>query len=191
MIGAIDLAVRVIAFAGVLLATAVALTYWAARRGHLQASGRWFRAVHSAGDPLLRPVEHRLVRWGGNPQDASLWLVGIAIVGGLLLITVTRWIIGFGVGLIQLAGAPPSVWVRVALDWTLGLLMLALIVRVFAPWFGLGRHHRWVRPAFTLTDWLIDPIKRLLPPVGRFDWSPLVAYLVILLARALVGKILG
>lgn len=190
VIGAIDLAVRAIAFGAVLLATTIALTYWAARRGRLQPSTSWFKAVHAVGDPLLRPVEHRLVRWGGNPQDASLWLVGLAIVGGLLAITLTRWLIGFGLGLVHLAGAPPAVWLRVAIDWAFGLLMLALVVRVFSPWFGLDRHHRWIRPAFAVTDWLIDPIRRLLPPRGRFDWSPLVAYLVLYLVRAWVGTTL-
>jgi uncharacterized protein YggT (Ycf19 family) len=190
VVGAIDLVVRTVAFAGVVFAGAVAATYWAARSGRLGAKNPWFRGIRSTSDGLLRPIEHRLVRRGGNPQDATLWLLGLAVAGGLLLITLTRWLIGLGYGLAQLANAPPSIWLRVALDWTFGLLMLALVVRVFSPWFGLTRYNRWVRPAYQLTDWLIEPIRRLIPPGGRFDWSPLVAYLLLYVGRSLLATAL-
>ncbi len=190
VVGAIDLVVRAVAFASVVFAGTVAGTYWAARSGRLGAKNPWFRGIRSASDRMLRPIENRLARRGGNPQDASLWLLGLAVAGGLLLISVTRWLIGFGYGLAQLASSPPTVWLRVALDWALGLLMLALIVRVFSPWFGLTRYNRWVRPAYTLTDWLIEPIRKLLPPAGRFDWSPLVAYLLLYLGRSLLATAL-
>ena len=34
-----------------------------------------------------------------------------------------------------------------------------------------------------LTDWLIEPIRRILPPVGMIDFSPLVAWLLLSLVR--------
>jgi YggT family protein len=37
-----------------------------------------------------------------------------------------------------------------------------------------------------LTDWLIQPIRRILPPVGMLDFSPLVAWLVLTLLRGFV-----
>ena len=37
-----------------------------------------------------------------------------------------------------------------------------------------------------LTDWLIEPIRRILPPVGMLDFSPLVAWLVLTLVRGFV-----
>ena len=187
---AIDLAVRALAFAGVVLAGAIAGTYWAVRRGRLGSGNPWFKGIRALGDPLLQPIETRVVRRGGNPQDATLWLVGIAVVGGLLLITATRWIIGFVFGLLQLSHASPSVWLGVLIGWAFGFLMLAVMVRVFAPWFGAGRFNRWVRPAFVLTDWLVEPIRRVMPPRGMFDWSPLVAYLVLYVGRTLLLSVI-
>ena len=43
-----------------------------------------------------------------------------------------------------------------------------------------------MRPFYLATDWLVEPIQRRLPPVGLIDLSPLVAYVVVLVARALV-----
>ena len=36
------------------------------------------------------------MRAGGSPQDAPLWLLGIVIVGGLLLLSLTGWLINMG-----------------------------------------------------------------------------------------------
>ena len=59
------------------------------------------------------------------------------------------------------------------------LLMLALIVRVIASWFGAFQYNRWVRPAYLLTDWFIVPLQKIIPPVGGFDLTPLVAWIVL------------
>jgi uncharacterized protein YggT (Ycf19 family) len=32
---------------------------------------------------------------------------------------------------------------------------------------------------YLLTDWLVEPLRRALPPVGMFDLSPLAALLVL------------
>jgi YggT family protein len=41
-----------------------------------------------------------------------------------------------------------------------------------------------------LTDWLIEPIRRILPPLGMIDFSPLVAWLVLSLVRSFVLSLL-
>ena len=38
--------------------------------------GAWPSLIRRASDPVLRPLERRVVRMGGNPQDAPLWLIG-------------------------------------------------------------------------------------------------------------------
>ena len=43
-----------------------------------------------------------------------------------------------------------------------------------------------MRPLVLLTDWIIEPIRRILPPIGMIDFSPMVAWLVLWVARGLV-----
>jgi uncharacterized protein YggT (Ycf19 family) len=43
-----------------------------------------------------------------------------------------------------------------------------------------------MRPIVALTGWLIDPIRRMLPPFGMIDFSPMVAWLVLYLVRGFV-----
>jgi YggT family protein len=63
-----------------------------------------------------------------------------------------------------------------------GVLLLRFwmqVVRVRPP-SSLGQF------IFQLTDWLVRPLRRLLPGVGGYDWASLIAaFLVILLAVAL------
>ena len=40
---------------------------------------------------------------------------------------------------------------------------------------------------FTLTDWLVRPLRRVLPGVGGYDWASLIgAFLIVLLASAVM-----
>jgi YggT family protein len=68
--------------------------------------------------------------------------------------------------------------------------MAAILVRVIASWFGISPYSRWMRPVMVLTDWLIDPIRRLMPPVGMIDLSPMVAWLLLWIARGVVLRML-
>jgi YggT family protein len=92
-------------------------------------------------------------------------------------------------GLAGLAGAGPRVWAQVAVGGLFSLLMAAILVRVIASWVGISPYSRWMRPVMALTDWLIDPIRRLMPPVGMIDLSPMVAWLVLWIARGVVLRL--
>ncbi len=166
-----------------------AATHWAVRQGHLQPFGPWFRWVRRWSDPLLRPVERSLVRMGRSPQDGPLWLLGGSVLFGILLLTFTRWLLQF-VATVRVVGraGPPAV-ALFAIDGLFNLLMLALIIRVVSTWFGAARFNRLVRVAYALTDWLVLPIRRLMPTLGPFDLSPLIGYLALLLLRSLVTSL--
>ncbi|HET7422961.1 MAG TPA: YggT family protein [Gemmatimonadales bacterium] len=184
--GALDSLVRYVVVAALAYAAVVALTHWAVRRRTIGPFGAWPRFVRRISDPVLLPLERRIVRMGGSPQDAPLWLLGGVIVAGLILVSLVRWLLGMVFGLAGLAGAGPRVWAQVAVGGLFSLLMAAILVRVIASWVGISPYSRWMRPVMALTDWLIDPIRRLMPPVGMIDLSPMVAWLVLWIARGVV-----
>jgi len=63
-------------------------------------------------------------------------------------------------------------------------------VRVIGSWFGAFRYSRWMRPAYALTDWLVEPLRRILPPFGMMDVSPLAAWFVLWVLRQLLLSVL-
>jgi YggT family protein len=186
LFAALDLVARTLVVVVLVYASAVALTHWAVRSRRITPFGAWPRFMRRASDPVLLPLERRVVRSGGNPQDAPLWLVGLVIAGGLLLLTLVHWLAGFVATLSYLSASGPRSWARFVVSTLFSVLMIALFVRVIASWFGVSPYRPWMRLAMALTDWLIGPIRRLLPPVGMIDFSPLVAWLVLSLVRGLV-----
>jgi YggT family protein len=183
---ALDTVVRYVVVAALAYAAIVALTHWAVRRRTIGPFGAWPRFVRRISDPVLLPVERRVIRFGGSPQDAPLWLLGGVIVLGLILVSLVRWLIGLAFGLATLADAGPRAWLQVAVGAVFSLLMTAILVRVIASWLGISPYGRWMRPVMALTDWLIEPIRRLMPPTGMIDLSPMVAWLVLWISRGVV-----
>jgi YggT family protein len=186
LFAALDLVARTLVVVVLVYASAVALTHWAVRSRRITPFGAWPRFMRRASDPVLLPLERRIVRAGGSPQDAPLWLVGVVIAGGLLVLTLVHWLAGFVATLSYLSASGPRSWARFVVSTLFSVLMIALFVRVIASWFGVSPYRPWMRLAMALTDWLIGPIRRLLPPVGMIDFSPLVAWLVLSLVRGLV-----
>jgi YggT family protein len=186
----VDSVVRALALLAFVAALLVFLTQWGVRRKSLQPFGWWPRLVRRWSDPLLRPIEQRLSRGGMNPQDAPLWLLGIVLVIGLLAIAGVRWLLGVVSQLASMRHAGPRAWIELAVVAATSLVSVALILRVVASWFGVGRFNRWMRPAYLLTDWIVEPIRRRLPALGPLDLSPLIAYVALLILRSLLLSIL-
>jgi YggT family protein len=183
---ALDTAVRTLVIVALAYASIVALTSWAVRTRKITPFGAWPRAMRKISDPVLLPLERRIISAGGSPQSAPLWLVGLVIALGLVLISLTQWVIGAAVGISLAVQGGPRIWLRLVVSAIFTILMTALLIRVIASWFGIGPYHRWMRPIVALTGWLIDPIRRIMPPFGMIDFSPMVAWLVLYVVRGFV-----
>ena len=75
--------------------------------------------------------------------------------------------------LAYLADAGPGAWLVALLGLIFATLRIALIVRVIASWFGISPYSRPMRLVMLLTDWMIKPLRRVLPTFGPFDLSRL------------------
>jgi len=186
----LDLVARVLVVAALVYASVVALTHWAVRSRRITPFGAWPRFVRRLSDPVVVPLERRIVRAGGSPQDAPLWLLGVVVAGGLLLLTLVHWLAGFAATLGTLSESGPRAWAAFLVSGLFNVLMIALLIRVISSWFGISPYRPWMRPVMALTNWIIDPIRRILPPFGVIDFSPLVAWLVLTLVRGFVLSLL-
>ena len=72
------------------------------------------------------------------------------------------------------------------------LALLAIIIRAVLGWLpGVSAFQPIVRFFNKITDPLIEPIRRRLPPVGGLDLSPLVALLLIWLVENILLVLLA
>lgn len=177
---------RAVVLTGLGFAAMVAGTHWAVRQKHLAPFGAWPRLVRRMSDPVLLPVERRLVKAGKNPQDAPLWLLGIVVVAGLILLSSMGWLAGAWFGLKPMIQAGPRGWLLILINFSYRVLMVALFTRIIGSWLGWDRYRRWMRPAYWLTDWIISPIRRFLPPWGMIDFSPFVAWILLMALRSFI-----
>lgn len=168
------------------LACLIALTYWAVRERHLAASNPFARFMRRIGDPLTEPVAQRVATFGGNPQDAPFWLIAVVVIGGLILLTLVDWLLGSVQYLLWASHGGPRAWMRLLIDLAYFILIAAILLRVLGGWLGLSAHRPVMRLAYRLTDWIILPIRRALPAFGPFDFSPIVAWLLLMLVRVLL-----
>ncbi len=78
------------------------------------------------------------------------------------------------------------------LDVATGLLGGACLLRLYMQWQRVPFGNPLGRFVFALTDWLVLPLRRLLPALGRLDTASLVgAWLVVMVQSVMVWGMLG
>lgn len=174
--------VRYLVFALAVLAALVALVDWLVRTRRINPFSAIARFFRRSVDPLMAPIEARVVRSGGQPSAAPWWTLVVVVVGGLLLVTLLNFLGGMFAQLAFGVSSPGRLGVLL-ISWAFGLLKIALIVRVVASWFRLGEFSRWVRWSYVLTEWMLAPLRRVIPTFGPVDVTPIVAYLILSLIQ--------
>lgn len=62
---------------------------------------------------------------------------------------------------------------------TLWTLMLLILARALLSWVYPRRDVEWVDRLYQLTDYILGPIRSVVPPVNGLDFSPFIALIFI------------
>jgi YggT family protein len=184
------LVIRYVVFGVFVIAVVLALMSWLVRTRRVSPFSPVGRGLRQVTDPLLHPIERLVVRRGGNPVQAGWWLVILVAVIGVLVVTLAQWFVESWSDLTGAAHVGPRALITLGVGVIYDLLFVAILVRVIGSWLGAFQYSRWMRPVYWLTDWIVVPIRRLLPPIGMFDFSPLVALLLLWVLKQFVYRIL-
>ena len=178
---------RVVVFAIAALALVVFTIDWLVRTRRISPFGAVARFFRRVVDPLIVPVERRVIRAGGLPASAPWWALVAVVLGGLVLLALLEFIRGQLDFAMAAGGAGARGLVAVIITWTFGILQIALIVRVISSWVRISEYSRWIRWTIPLTEWLLRPLRNLIPPLGgMIDLSPLVAFLLLAILRSVL-----
>jgi len=172
-------AARYAVFALFALAALAALGSWLVRTRRVSPFGPLGRGLRSATDWIVTPVERRLVRMGGNPVHAGWWLIVVVAVAGVIFLSLLGWVLTSYQTAAWATAQGPRAILALTINVVYNVFFIAIMVRVVASWLGWFRYAPWMRPVYALTDWLIEPLRRFVPPLGMFDITPLVALLVL------------
>src|SRR3954471_3492446 len=170
------------------IAGAICIVDWAIRARKISPFSGVARFFRRSVDPMLRPVESRIVRLGGEPASAPLWVFLGVVVSGIVLLQLLR-VIGDLLVQVTVAVSSPGIAPKVMLliAWALQFLTLALLFRVISTWLPVSPYSKWVRWSYVSTEWLLAPLRRIIPPFGAFDITPIAAYFLLLLVQRVVG----
>lgn len=171
--------VRTLVFASVAILAVLFLLDWLARTRKLNPFNPLARSVRRAVDPLLLPIERRVVRAGGLPSSAPLWALAGAVILGIIIVSGLDWVLGSLVSFWFAATSGPAGLFIFLVRLTFGVLRLALIVVVVVSWLPISPYSGWVRWAFALTEPILRPLRGVVPTLGAFDITPIVAYFLL------------
>ena len=178
---------RMLLFAVAAVLALVVAIDWLVRTRRINPFNPVARFFRSSVDPLLAPVERRVVRAGGTPASAPWWALVAVVVGGILLVSLLGLLGEQIVGAVAAAGRGPGGVLVFLASATLRLIQVALFVRVISSWVRISPYSPWIRWAYGLTEWLLAPLRRVVPSLGAIDITPIIAYyLLLLVGNALV-----
>jgi YggT family protein len=69
------------------------------------------------------------------------------------------------------------------LDVVAGLLCGACLLRIYMQWQRVPFGNPVGRLVFAFSDWMVLPLRRVVPPLGRWDGASLLAALLVVLAQ--------
>ncbi len=137
------------------------------------------QAIVTVTNPALRPLRRYI------PAYRNLDTASIVLMVGLQLICTTLVALLVGIGL-----SPPGLLVMAVaglLEKSVYLFIFAVIVRIVLSWVAPGTYNPVIGMIDSITDPLLRPARRILPPFGgALDLSPMLVIIGLYLALMLV-----
>lgn len=140
-------------------------------------------------DPLIGPVRRALMGFGVDPKYAPLVTILLTILLGWfslqLVASLANTVAGVLVSLGSRGGLPPLI--GYVIYGLLSFYSLLIFIRIVFSWVMVSHSNRVMRLLVNATEPLLGPLRRIVPPVGTFDISPIVAFIIIWLFQSAVA----
>jgi YggT family protein len=156
----------------------------------------WFAVtLRRATDPVISPVRRMLIGFRLDPKVAPFIAVILIIVAGYMVILVAGSVLNTIAGIFNTVssrqlGAPVAI-VGYLLFGFLGLYTLAIFIRIIFSFIAVSYGNPLMRFLYRTTEPLLGPLRRMVPPLGMFDISPIVAFIILWLCQqAVAGTLL-
>ena len=129
--------------------------------------------------PILNPMRRVIPGWGGVDVSSLILILALQLIQLVAIILMLGYPIP-NVGLIV-------AWSAVGI---LGLLLnfffWAIIIQVVLSWVAPQSNNPVVGLLYQITEPVMAPARKLLPPMGGMDFSPIIVFMLIQLAKIMV-----
>jgi YggT family protein len=138
-------------------------------------------------DSVVAPIRRGLVGFGIDPKYSPLVVILITILLGWfvlqLVASIANTIIGVLLSIQTHAVVPIFGYVLYGL---IDFYALLILIRIIFSWAMIGYSNRVMRFLVNTTEPLLGPLRRIIPPLGMFDISPIVAFIILWLFKAAI-----
>jgi YggT family protein len=151
------------------------------------------RTVRRLSDGFIVPVRGGLRGLGMDPKFAPLAVILVVILLGYYFLTLVRTIESTVAGVwVSVQSGSGFAALGYILHGLLSIYILLIIVRIVFSWARVSYSNRLMRFLVDVTEPLLGPLRRLIPPLGWIDISPIVALLILwLFQQAIEGTLLS
>jgi len=150
------------------------------------------RTIRRLTDGLVMPVRSGLRKLTIDPKFAPLVVILIVILLGFFFLqlvgTIATTIAGI---LIALQSGAIVAVIGFILYGLISIYILLILIRIVFSWGMVSYSNRLMRFLVDVTEPLLGPLRRIIPPLGWMDISPIVAFIILwLFQQAISGTLL-
>ena len=163
-----------------------------ANKADLNPFSKTSLSIRRLTDPIIGPVRRALMGFGVDPKYAPLVAILITILLGWFSLQLVSSIANTVAGVLSSLGKQAVVpIIGYVLYGLLSLYSLLIFLRIIFSWVMVSYSNRVMRFLVNATEPLLGPLRRIVPLVGNFDISPIVAFIILwLFQSAIAGTLL-
>jgi YggT family protein len=193
IIGRIYLFLNWLVVSGIMFVILLIILRWIANAADLNPFAWTARTIRRLTDPMIQPVRRGLMNFGVDPKYSPIVTILLAVLLGWFVLQLLGSLANTLIGVLISAQNGTAVpLIGYLLYGALGLYSLLIFVRIILSWGMMGYGNRLMRFLINVTEPLLAPLRRIIPPLGMFDISPIIAFIIIwLFQAAIAGTLLG
>jgi YggT family protein len=150
------------------------------------------RTIRRLTDKFVMPARRFLLGFGVDPKFAPLIVILLTILLGWFLLGISDELANTVIGVVlSIQAARPIAALGLILYGALSIYSILIFVRIIFSWGMVSYSNRLMRFLVGVTEPLLGPLRRIIPPLGMMDISPIFAFIIIwLFQKAIQGTLL-
>lgn len=148
--------------------------------------------IRQLSDPFVYRMRRGLMGFGIDPKYSPVVVILIAILLGWFVLQLADTLCRTAAGLLisVRSGAMVSA-LGFIIYGAISIYILLIFMRIVFSWGQVSYSNRIMRFLVKTTEPLLGPLRRIVPPLGMLDISPIVAFLILwLFQQAIAGTLL-
>lgn len=148
--------------------------------------------IRRLSDAFVHPMRRGLMGFGIDPKYSPIVVILITILLGYFVLQLAETIAITAAGLLSSVRSGSMISALGFIIYgAISIYILLIFIRIIFSWGMVSYSNRLMRFLVNTTEPLLGPLRRIVPPLGMMDISPIVAFLILwLFQRAIEGTLL-